>query len=230
MRRFSSLSAVPWTKPFGVGFRLAPGRHTLARSRVARLALAALLVMTAGFGFGTAGIRLLGADRAQAQGADRAQAQGKESAAGAAEGGEKLTWAAEFAQWPRITGYILSRNHGSRLVAVRATPQASADLLMANAQRVRYQQPLVASKYPVGTLIAMETWEVGPDLIRGTPGPIFFMRKEAPGYDPDGGDWRYAMTRADLTVLADGKDGRSTACRACHATLRDRDFVSALDR
>jgi hypothetical protein len=161
------------------------------------------------------------ADSGAAAGAGEAQSR---------EGGDKLTWGAEFAQWTRVTGYLFSRSHGQRLASIRATPPASAEVLMANAERLRQLKDAHLEKYPVGTMLVMQTWELEADLSRGASGPLFFMRKEAPGYDPEGGDWRYGMTRPDLSVLADGKDGRATACRTCHLTLKDRDFVPALDR
>jgi hypothetical protein len=145
-------------------------------------------------------------------------------------GGDKLAWGAEFAQWARVTGYLLSRDHGSRLALIRATPPAAAELHMASSERLRELRPLGTVRYPVGTVLAMETWEIEANMSQGAPGPLFFMRKEAAGYDPQGGDWRYAMTRPDFTVLAEGKDGKATACRACHLTMKDRDFVPARDR
>jgi hypothetical protein len=146
------------------------------------------------------------------------------------EGGDKLPWGADFAQWTRVTGYLFSRNHGQRLATIRVTPSASAEVRMANAEWIRQLRNDRLKKYPVGTSISMQTWELGADLNRGEPGPLFFMRKEAPGYDPEGGDWRYAMTRPDLSVLGEGKDGKVTLCRTCHLTQKERDYVPAQDR
>lgn len=145
------------------------------------------------------------------------------------EGGDKLAWGTDFGAWYRVTGYILSRSHGYRLAEIRATPRAAAEVHMQNGELVRHSKEGFHG-YPVGTMLVMQTWEVGPDLSRGIPGPLFFMRKEAPGYDPEGGDWRFAMTRPDLAVLGEGKDGRVTACRTCHLTMRARDYVPATDR
>jgi len=143
---------------------------------------------------------------------------------------EKLAWGAGVLQWPRVTGYLYSRSHGQRLALVRATPPGSAALRIGNAERLRERKDARLAAYPAGTILAMQTWEIDPDLGRGAAGPLFFMRKEAPGYDPEGGDWRYAMTRSDLGILAEGNDGPATGCRSCHLTLRDRDFVADVDR
>jgi len=205
-----------------------------ARGALAAVLLAAALLGTLGTGAGT--LAQLGAGGAQAQSGPESRGAATESADTSAADGlprdsrDKLAWGADFLQWTRVTGYLFSRNHGQRLASVRATPPASAALRIANAERLRQQKDSRLAKYPVGTVLVMQTWELDTDLNRGASGPLFFMRKEAPGYDPEGGDWRYAMTHPDLSVLAEGKDGRATACRACHHALRDRDFVPALDR
>jgi hypothetical protein len=113
---------------------------------------------------------------------------------------------------------------------IRATPWAAAQTYFRNAETIRHLRPDLVTPFPVGTIIAMQTWDIAANDTRGDAGPIFFMKKEPAGYDPEGGDWRYAMTRADLTALADGKDGRATACRTCHMTMKDRDYVPAIDR
>lgn len=200
-------------------------------------ALAAAVLATLGSGVGMQ--PLLGDTRALAQGTAAGtatpDAATRDAAAGTPqamprEGGDKLAWGADFAQWTPVVGYLFSRNHGQRLATIRVTPPPSAELRMANAEWIRQLRNDRVKKYPVGTTIAMQTWELGADLNRGAPGPLFFMRKEAPGYDPEGGDWRYAMTRPDLTVLGEGKDGKVTLCRTCHMTQKERDFIPARDR
>lgn len=175
----------------------------------------------------------------QAQAGDSAQTPAAEPAAPAPgdssapvppEGSGNLGWGAGYLQWPAVTGYVLSRSHGSRLALIRATPLASARIRARNAESIRHLKLSDVKSYPVGTVIAMETWEIGADDSRGAPGPVFFMKKEPPGYDPQAGDWRYAMTRMDGLVLAEGKDGRATACRTCHASMKALDFVPAIDR
>jgi hypothetical protein len=199
------------------------GKRARARRIAAWLAGACTVLAALGIGAGLAG--LPGGGRVRAQPADSSAAPGAQPQ----DSGDKLAWGTDFATWIPVTGYILSRSHGYRLAEIRARPRAAAEVHMHNGQLVRHSKEGFHG-YPVGTILAMQTWEVGPDLSRGAPGPLFFMRKEAPGYDPDGGDWRYAMTRPDLTVLAEGKDGRVTECRTCHLTMRARDYVPATDR
>jgi len=60
------------------------------------------------------------------------------------------------------------------------------------------------------------------------PGPVFLMKKEPPGYDGRGGDWRYAATDPALRVsIGEGRDGPVGFCKECHATAQTRDFVFA---
>lgn len=141
-----------------------------------------------------------------------------------------LDWGAAYAQWLPVTGYLVSLSHGSRLVRIRATPMPAAKIYVRNAEQLRHLNPQGVKAYSVGTLIAMASWDLGADYRRGTSGPIFFMKKEPPGYDPPGGDWRYGMTRTDLSVLAEGKDGRAAGCRTCHLYAKAQDFVYASDR
>jgi hypothetical protein len=142
----------------------------------------------------------------------------------------KLAWANGYLKWPLVTGYVFSRSHGSRLALIRVTPLAAAKIRARNAESIRHLKPEDVKVYPVGAMIAMETWDVAANETRGPAGPIFFMKKEAPGYDSEAGDWRYGMTRADGSLLADGKDGRATECRACHIRMKKLDFVPAKDR
>jgi hypothetical protein len=146
-----------------------------------------------------------------------------------AEGGDKLTWATGYLTWFQVTGYWLSPSHGMRFAEVRATPFIAARVHVRNSDLVRHKKER-SERYPAGTMIAMSTWDITGDWGRGAPGPVFFMRKETVGYDPEGGDWRYGMTRPDLTMLVDGKDGHATECRSCHMQMRARDFVPAVDR
>ena len=38
------------------------------------------------------------------------------------------------------------------------------------------------------------------------------MRKEVPGFDPQNGDWYYGLVRADLSLIAEGAEGRAPFC------------------
>jgi hypothetical protein len=60
------------------------------------------------------------------------------------------------------------------------------------------------------------------------PGPVFFMRKELPGYDSEGGDWRYAATDPALRItIGEGHAGPVQFCKECHSSVKGRGFVFA---
>jgi hypothetical protein len=67
-----------------------------------------------------------------------------------------------------------------------------------------------------------------PEAAGLVPGPIFFMRKESPGYAREDGDWRYAATDPALRVsIGEGRDGPVRFCQECHSAAKDRGFVYA---
>ncbi len=144
--------------------------------------------------------------------------------------GGKIEWGADYAKWPLAGGVVLSPSHGNRYYRVYANPRESGAVYRFNAERLRYFDGDGTRTYPVGTILAMESFERTADDKLGAPGPVFLMRKEAAGYDPERGDWRYAMAEPDLKLLGDGKDGHVTQCRVCHAQAQPRDFVFAKDR
>lgn len=147
-----------------------------------------------------------------------------------AQSGGKLSWGADYATWPLASGFVLSPSHAGRFYRVYANTREAAEVYRYNGERLRYRDGEGTRPFPVGTVLAMETFERTGDDKPGARGPVFFMRKEAAGYDAPGGDWRYGMMAVDGTALADGKDGHATECRACHAHAHARDFVFAKDR
>jgi hypothetical protein len=58
-----------------------------------------------------------------------------------------------------------------------------------------------------GTVLVMDQTEHGKSIA----GPVLMMEKEAPGFDPPRGDWRYVVV--DGTVVS---DGRLELCAGCH--------------
>ena len=144
--------------------------------------------------------------------------------------GDKLTWGTDYATWPLASGDLLSPSHAGRFYRVYGNTRETAKVFRFNGERLRYRDGTGTAKFPSGAVLAMETFDRTADNKLGAKGPIFFMRKESAGYDPDGGDWRYGMMDTKGVALADGKDGHSTECRNCHAAAKDRDFVFAKDR
>lgn len=144
--------------------------------------------------------------------------------------GEKLSWGADYATWPLASGFVLSPSHANRFFRVYANPREAANLYRFNGERLRYWDGEGTAKFPAGTVLAMETFDRTEDNKPGAKGPVFLMRKEAAGYDDPGANWRYGMMDAKGAALVDGKDGRATECRRCHAQASTRDFVFAKDR
>ena len=99
-----------------------------------------------------------------------------------------------------------------------------------NAKLVRQRKTGGFTKFPVGTIIAKDSFIKTKGGKPGSRGPILFMRKEKPGYDPSGGDWRYAFTRPDFSLIGEGKSGNVAFCKACHTAVKNRDYVYAVAR
>jgi hypothetical protein len=147
-----------------------------------------------------------------------------------AQEGEKLTWGANYATWPMASGFVLGYSHSNGYYRIYGNTREAADVYRYNGERLRYRDGEGSKKFPVGAVIAMETFGVTADNKVGVKGAVFFMRKEAAGFDDQGGDWRYGMMDTKGTALADGKGGHATECRKCHAQVSSRDFVFAKDR
>ncbi|WP_428267501.1 cytochrome P460 family protein [Haliangium sp.] len=78
---------------------------------------------------------------------------------------------------------VLSGDHGRRFV----------DTWVNEIGREAYLDPDEEAEIPVGTIVVKTSWERDGDQPSDTAGPIFVMEKRDPGYDPDNGDWYYAI-------------------------------------
>lgn len=67
-----------------------------------------------------------------------------------------------------------------------------------------------AAKMPAGALLAAAHSD------RQGPGPLLVMHKRSAGYDPDHGDWYYAVADRDARHVL--RQGRLPDCAACHST------------
>lgn len=162
-----------------------------------------------------------------------ALAQGPQGSGAAAVSGdgaeaERIEWGTGYEQWEQTSGYVLSAAHGNRLLVMYVTPAEAAEVYRYNAHLVRQSRKQGYRGYPEGTRIAAASFQRARDGGPGEAGPVFFMRKESPGYDPTGGNWRYAFTRPGLRLLGEGRDGSVAFCKACHASVRGRGFVYAV--
>ena len=152
------------------------------------------------------------------------------ASAGAQEPARQLFWGADYARWTLVSGYFVSESHDNRWVRVSVSNPAAAAVFRENAERILNAKGEGLRAYPVGSIIAMESFERTADLKVGTKGPVYFMRKEPPGYDADGSDWRYAMQSAEGALLVNGTDRSATLCKRCHGLAITRDFIFAKDR
>jgi hypothetical protein len=141
-----------------------------------------------------------------------------------------VEWGRDYSVYPRTTGFVESASHGGRLVITFVAPANAADVYRANAKLVRENKSGGFKPFPAGTVIVKESFIKDGNGGPGQRGPVFFMRKEQRGYDPEGGNWRYAFSQPDFTLIAEGKSGDVAFCRSCHMAVKARDFVYAVDR
>ncbi len=116
-------------------------------------------------------------------------------------------------------GYV-SDTHGGRF----------ADNYVNKIGAAEYAKYSDEAKMPVGTTTAKPSFTVGKHG-KVTLGPIFFMEKMTKGFDPSGGDWRYAMVMpgGSLFGLTGGKNSDGMKfCKECHAGAEDADFMMYL--
>jgi hypothetical protein len=114
---------------------------------------------------------------------------------------------ADYRSYRKLTPEpFLSRVHGNRWVEVWVS-EAGADAY------------LDGGAIPVGTVVVKASWsnEGGRP---GAPGPIFVMRKEAPGYAPEHEDWYHAIHWAEPDEGAPlywrGRSPKVAYCYDCH--------------
>lgn len=75
--------------------------------------------------------------------------------------------------------------------------------------------------FPKGSVIVKRKYDQGSQ--NGTPILSTVMIKRETGYNPDAGDWEFAVVSGDgKTVEARGKLGN---CMSCHSSRRNEDFV-----
>lgn len=89
---------------------------------------------------------------------------------------------ADYATYVKMnTAPVASETHGGRLVDTYVNAVGAAAYLDPDAE------------IPVGTVIVKTSMEVRAGQVTGEAGPIFVMEKRAAGFDPDHGDWAYAI-------------------------------------
>jgi hypothetical protein len=125
---------------------------------------------------------------------------------------------ADFATYRRVSpAPFLSTVHGDRWVEVFVN-ETGADAYLSGAA------------IPVGTIVVKTSWERRDGQISDIPGPLYVMEKRAPGYDPDVGDWWYAIHWATPTekqreklggpIYWRGRSPKAAYCIHCHASYQ----------
>ena len=76
--------------------------------------------------------------------------------------------------------------------------------------------------YPQGTVVVKESYKRGSSGGKGDLAALTVMVKREAGYDPENGDWEYAMATPAMKIQAQGKLGM---CINCHAAAFDDDYV-----
>jgi sugar lactone lactonase YvrE len=129
------------------------------------------------------------------------------------EGPEPILPADYQASFVEVRNCRFSFEHGGVYIRVLTDP-GSAELYQAN-----------ASLLPVGSVVVKEEYSSGDcgtgDLVRWRA-----MRKEAPGYDPEDGDWHWQMLTPRREVAQDTK----ATCIGCHRQIDcvRRDYMCTL--
>jgi hypothetical protein len=86
---------------------------------------------------------------------------------------------------------------------------------------------------PVGSVLAKDSF-AATKAGGHYPGPLFLMRKMAPGFDPAAGDWQYAMVMPDGSLFGvSGGDNEQAVkfCGACHQlTAESQDHLFFVPR
>ena len=142
---------------------------------------------------------------------------------------KKLEWGQNYRTWEVVTGYVTSPSHGNRVVQTFINSPAAAEIFRKNAMLVRERKNKGFRPYPPGTQIVQESWTPDPAGGPGSQGPIFLMRKFGEGESAAVGQWHYALTRADFSLIGQGNSGQVSFCKQCHGRAESRDFIFATE-
>lgn len=94
----------------------------------------------------------------------------------------------------------------------------------------RYKKFEKAGKMPQGSVLAKDSFVVGPDG-KAAIGPMFIMEKMAAGFKKSTGDWKYSMIMPNGKVAGTtgGKGMSMKFCAECHASVApEQDYIMLL--
>jgi hypothetical protein len=99
--------------------------------------------------------------------------------------------------------------HAKYSIIVRVSPEGMAQF--------RDGRPL-----PTGAVVVKEKY-LGDPVTTGRLYGYALMTKREPGYYPEGGDWEYQF----VALVPERKEtsGHLADCAACHASVKERDFL-----
>jgi hypothetical protein len=131
---------------------------------------------------------------------------------------DTLARAADYKSFPRMNAAPYKSGVGG-MINLYVSPEGAAAY-------ASYQPGVAAQampKIPVGTIIVREVLDDTGKVTKLT-----MMAKGAPGYQPEFGDWWFAVTDADGAphrVNEQWQVGTMKACQSCHTPLADKDFL-----
>jgi hypothetical protein len=133
------------------------------------------------------------------------------------------TLLSEFSSWtPVLAGdqAFSSAGHGGIMVRSYLNPKASEHVLASS------------SPYPMakGSILA-KTLVKSKDTPASEASRVYFMQKEAEGFDPAHNNWSYAVAkRVGASLVYDGNvNPREELCVSCHAKFSAFDYVQTVD-
>ncbi len=137
-------------------------------------------------------------------------------------GGGHWVAARDWSKWKNfVTAPYIAETHAGRYVVNFANDVAA---------RV-YGRFEKLKAMPPGGVIAKPSFTIGTDG-RAEPGPLFIMEKMKKGWNPQTGDWRYAMIMPGGRTfgITGGTNGKGMAfCHECHAGAKENDYLFFAD-
>jgi hypothetical protein len=160
-----------------------------------------------------------------AQGCGEAEDDGAPIVAATAEAATPLPDQSfiDFLNWtPVLDGdkAFKSKGHGGILVRSYLNPTATEH---ARAAETTYPMP-------EGSVLAKAVIS-SQDTPSTQASRVYFMRKEAPGFDPENCDWSYAQAKrvGGKLVRDTSVEPRDPSCVSCHVRFKQYDFVQTVE-
>ena len=123
----------------------------------------------------------------------------------------------EYTTWPKVSeAPVKSEGHGDRWVVTYLNPRGERAGLTGS------------FPFPEGTILAKESFQDAGGRPGTVTGPLYIMEKRRRGYDPQRGDWHYAMVNPDGRVAMSGSGDpafQTHLCAECHDSSKVNDYV-----